>query len=382
MEEEPQKPKDPLKELPQQAEPFAKFRPATIDDIDFLATTSAELALNTEQKKCDLENIKNLTLDQLLNSTATDSWIAETNDEKSEYVGNFCIIYEYNIPTNSYSTWLTLAYVLEEFRNKKVFSQFFKFFKHKSEEMNFSRIKLSVEENNEKAIQVYHHFGMYFPKCEIYDVDFVFMDNGKDGIVRKIDQNFLTFKGIFQKHKTQINAPTDSLNYNFELIHLERGPKGLSKFQENFNSKINFREFESVINCKDLENCKIEDMDNGLNHYFSNDCKSSSLFLLTLKRSDREEKEIVGVLSTFEEFCDWRSGIIHWVYDLRFKSEYREIHEDMLVYLNRCFLEFMKNGEGKCFRWQVYSGDPVWIKRVLIDMGFSLFSEKVMYLDL
>lgn len=356
------------------------IRQATVEDIDFLASNTAELAYETEQKICDLDHTKKFLLPGLKNPDATEFWIASTEDE-SQDIASLCITKEYNIPRASSCSWFQSVFVRKNFRGRKVFSQLFKNCRRRAEILDHFGMKLYVEANNKKAIQVYKHYDMYFPECQIYEADLIFSFNAKDFDVEKVEENYLKFKEFFSQKKISGFFGNEVNNDNFNLQWIRRGDEGRKIWEERYENKVNFEDFKPIINIKEVEMLDIEDMKKGFEFYLSENCKYSSFFILTKKNILNNEEIPIAILSTFEEFSDWRGGNIHWVYDLRFRDGYEEGFQDILVILNRKILEMMKIEDIKCFRWQVFGGDFEWVKEILTEMGYVKYGDDVMHLD-
>jgi hypothetical protein len=71
------------------------------------------------------------------------------------------------------------------------------------------------------------------------------------------------------------------------------------------------------------------------------------------------QNEIVGIISAFEEYSDWRGGMVWWVYDLKIRTSDilssdqldQNLVRSYVANLNILLLPEMKNFDIRNIRW-------------------------------
>lgn len=151
-------------------EDFIVIREARYNDVESIAKSNIEMALETENKKLE-ETIVQKGVRAVIEDYQKGFYlVAEKRGYRPNIVGQLLVTYEWSDWRNQNIWWIQSVYVQKNFRNQKVFS---KLYNHVVEtarhEKNICGIRLYVEENNESAKQVYKTLGMAKTSYEIYE---------------------------------------------------------------------------------------------------------------------------------------------------------------------------------------------------------------------
>lgn len=365
-----------------------QVRRATKEEVTFLAENTAKIAWETEQKVCDTQQTIKFTLPGFDYPDSTSFWIASINGEDA---GSMCNTIEYNVAKNSSYTWFQSVYIRAEHRGKKIFTEMFQKSLEEAKKAGHIGLKLYVERNNDRARNIYQHLGMKFPKCEIFESDLIFSFNATEYDVEKIESNFQTFKQMFIKYRDS----TEGLaSISLSLVEIPRN----GEFEQRESLKaINWENFESIL---DPVNNQVDSAtyQKGLEKFMSVDVNYGTTFLIY------KGSILVGTISAFEEYSDWRGGMVWWVYDFKLnKSEFSSdsqsrgnIIKSYISNVNILLLEEMKPHDIRNLRWQVYENDGGHVegseteegelqmgivKDVLLKSGFVKYGDDVMIMD-
>ena len=237
-----------------------------------LARFNTEMAWETEGKKLIKETItsgcRNLILQPKFGSFFT-----AIQDKKA--IGNLLTTYEYNVALYKPIYWIQSVFVEKSHRGKGVFKSLFNKAINEARSKKIYSVKLYVEKTNEKAKEVYQKLGMSNNDQEIYEMDFGFGD-----------------------HKFIL--PDGLINESFKANKLIQGD--LSEL-----SKLKTKHLLGTVNADELI---IDAFDFLLKNEVSGD-------VVVIREGDK----IVGVVSAFTEWSDWRDKVMYWVYDIKISNE-------------------------------------------------------------
>jgi hypothetical protein len=148
---------------------------------------------------------------------------------------------------------------------------------------------------------------MKFSTCEIYESDLIFAFNSTEYDVEKIEQNFNIFKSLYIKYRDETHGVSD---LNISLVYIPRN--GEFEFKEKLQG-TDWSQFETIL---DFESNGVssDKIKKGLEIYMGPEINYGYVFVVLDKDSD-----VVGLVSAFEEYSDWRGGLVWWVYDLKLK---------------------------------------------------------------
>ena len=133
-----------------------------------------------------------------------------------------CNTIEYNLAKNSSYTWFQSVYIHKQYRGKKIFSALYQRTLEEAKKAGHAGLKLYVERNNDTARAVYSHYGFSFPRCEIFESDLIFAFNSLDFDVKKMQENFDTFKKLYSGYKEDLVSNNSKLDLKLSVSFIER----------------------------------------------------------------------------------------------------------------------------------------------------------------
>ncbi len=146
--------------------PF-KIRSAHPEDANSIAKFQVAMALETENKQLDEDNVKQ-AVDAVFDDPGKGFYIV--GESAGNVVSSLLITYEWSDWRNSNLWYIQSVFVVEEVRGQGIFKSMYNFVMDmaKSEQIMF--VRLYVELENEAAQKVYESLGMKRMPYYMYDV--------------------------------------------------------------------------------------------------------------------------------------------------------------------------------------------------------------------
>lgn len=146
-------------------------RPATLDDAAFLLEGNAQLALETENLRLDLDRLRKGVRAMFEDPARGFYLIAEMNGEPA---GQMMITYEWSDWRNGVFWWIQSVYTVPQFRRRGVFRALYA----KAEGLarrqgSVCGLRLYVEAHNRSAQETYRRCGMQETVYRMFEVDHI-----------------------------------------------------------------------------------------------------------------------------------------------------------------------------------------------------------------
>jgi GNAT superfamily N-acetyltransferase len=133
-------------------------RKATKKDVEFIVQCQIKMAMETEGLELDKEILEK-GVGSIIEDSNKGEYFIEFSEEGNK--GMLLITKEWSDWRNAWIWWIQSVYVLDDFREKKVYSNLYQHIKKLAIESNEVRgIRLYVDKTNSKAQQVYSKLGM------------------------------------------------------------------------------------------------------------------------------------------------------------------------------------------------------------------------------
>lgn len=150
-------------------------RPGTLHDLDFLVSSNAALAWETEHRQLDLSILRSGVLALLQDPRKGWYIVAETPSQTgpSLVVGQLLVTFEWSDWRNRTFWWLQSVYVHPDYRGKGVFKQLFSFVMKQARSRNEAvcGFRLYVEQDNTIAHHSYEQLGFRKAPYYMYECD-------------------------------------------------------------------------------------------------------------------------------------------------------------------------------------------------------------------
>ena len=130
------------------------IRTAELDDVATIAGFNAAMALETEGLTLDLE-VLTPGVRGLIEKPEYGYYLVV--EDNFEVVGQTLVTYEWSDWRNGPFHWIQSVYVAPSHRGRKVFSALHKEIENRAREADACGLRLYVERENVKAIEVYSH---------------------------------------------------------------------------------------------------------------------------------------------------------------------------------------------------------------------------------
>jgi GNAT superfamily N-acetyltransferase len=151
------------------------IREANITDTNLIADFNARMALETEQRRLDIERVRE-GVQALLSDPAKGTYfIAETDaNGGTTIVGQLLITYEWSDWRNGNFWWIQSVYVDEKFRGQGIFRALFNHVNQLAKtRKNVCGLRLYVDAHNHSARKTYERLGMKRTNYELFETEFV-----------------------------------------------------------------------------------------------------------------------------------------------------------------------------------------------------------------
>ena len=151
------------------------IRPATVDDVATIVGFNAAMALETEQRRLDLDRLREGTLALLTHHQYGFYIVAETSVEAGRTaVGQLMITFEWSDWRNGVFWWVQSVYVTPEWRRRGVYRTMHEHIAAQAkEDPRVCGIRLYVEQQNHRAQTVYRRVGLIPAVYTVYEQDFI-----------------------------------------------------------------------------------------------------------------------------------------------------------------------------------------------------------------
>lgn len=151
------------------------IREARLTDTEIIADFNARMALETEQRKLEINRVRQGVLALLSDPAKGAYFIAETDADGATIIaGQLLITYEWSDWRNGNFWWIQSVYVAEGFRGQGIFRALF----NHVDQLAKSRtdvcgLRLYVDAHNDSARKTYERLGMKLTNYELFETDFV-----------------------------------------------------------------------------------------------------------------------------------------------------------------------------------------------------------------
>ncbi len=151
------------------------IRPATVDDVQTIVSFNAAMALETEQRRLDLNRLREGALALLENPQYGFYVVAEAPDEAAPtVVGQLMITFEWSDWRNGLFWWVQSVYVTLEWRRRGVYRAMHEHIAIRAKgDPQVCGIRLYVEHQNDHAQSVYRRVGLSPSVYTVYEQDFI-----------------------------------------------------------------------------------------------------------------------------------------------------------------------------------------------------------------
>jgi ribosomal protein S18 acetylase RimI-like enzyme len=151
------------------------IRPATVDDVQTIVGFNAAMALETEQRRLDLDRLRQGTLALLAHHQYGFYIVAETSVEATRTaVGQLMITFVWSDWRNGVFWWVQSVYVTPEWRRRGVYRAMHGHIAARAQgDPQVCGIRLYVEHQNRRAQTVYRSVGLTPAVYTVYEQDFI-----------------------------------------------------------------------------------------------------------------------------------------------------------------------------------------------------------------
>jgi GNAT superfamily N-acetyltransferase len=156
-----------------------KIREAKLSDTAIIAEFNARMALETEERRLDIDRVRQGVDALLRDPTKGAYFIAETEADKATTIaGQLLITYEWSDWRNGNFWWIQSVYVEEKSRGHGIFRALFNHVDQLAKARNdVCGLRLYVDAHNDSARKTYEHLGMKRTNYELFETDFVLKDH-------------------------------------------------------------------------------------------------------------------------------------------------------------------------------------------------------------
>lgn len=150
-------------------------RPATVDDVPTIVDFNAAMALETEQRRLDLDRLREGALALLAHPQYGFYIVAETPvGAIRTAVGQLMITFEWSDWRNGVFWWVQSVYVRPEWRHRGVYRAMHEHIAARAKrDPQVCGIRLYVEHQNHQAQTVYRRVGLSPSAYTVYEQDFI-----------------------------------------------------------------------------------------------------------------------------------------------------------------------------------------------------------------
>ncbi len=156
------------------------IRPATVDDVETLVDFNAAMALETEQRRLDLDRLRAGARELLTHPQYGFYIVAESPGEGTRTaVGQLMITFEWSDWRNGVFWWVQSVYVAPEWRRRGAYRAMHEHIAAQAKsDPHVCGLRLYVEHQNHNAQTVYRRVGLIPAVYTVYEQDFVLGGSG------------------------------------------------------------------------------------------------------------------------------------------------------------------------------------------------------------
>ena len=146
------------------------IRPATLEDVEFLVSGNASMALETEARALDTRTLRAGVCAVFDHPARGFYLIAELDGRRA---GQMMITYEWSDWRNGSFWWIQSVYTLPESRGRGVFTALYAHVESLAcQSGGVCGLRLYVEAHNQRAQAAYQHCGMKESVYRMFEVDY------------------------------------------------------------------------------------------------------------------------------------------------------------------------------------------------------------------
>ena len=146
-----------------------QIRPATPDDVAWIAAANRALARETEDLVLDAEIVTHAVSEVLRDPTRGSYLLAESEEH---LIGQLLITREWSDWRNGWYWWIQSVYVAPAMRRRGVYRELHAHVLAESRAAGALALKLYVDHDNERARTTYRSLGMKLARYDIFEIDF------------------------------------------------------------------------------------------------------------------------------------------------------------------------------------------------------------------
>jgi GNAT superfamily N-acetyltransferase len=146
------------------------IREARPSDADVIAQFNANMALETEHLRLDMDRLLDGVRAVLEDPSKGFYQVAEID---GQVAGQAMITFEWSDWRNANFWWLQSVYVDRAYRGQGVFSAIYQHLLEEARRAGACGLRLYVERENARAQRTYEHLGMQRSDYAMYEIDFV-----------------------------------------------------------------------------------------------------------------------------------------------------------------------------------------------------------------
>ena len=143
------------------------IRDAKLEDSEFIADFQLKMAMETEEKKLDLEVVLPAVKKVFTDGDKGFYLVAES---AGKVVGSLMVTYEWSDWRNCFMWYIQSVFVEKECRGKGAFTMLYNEVVARAKEAGVMFVRLYVETENERAQRTYEKLGMKRMPYYMYDV--------------------------------------------------------------------------------------------------------------------------------------------------------------------------------------------------------------------
>ncbi len=145
------------------------IREGELRDKEIIATNNMNMAEETENKQLNYEMTLRGVEEALKDKEKGEYFLAE---HEGKIIGQLMITKEWSDWRNCFFVWVQSVYTIPEFRGKGVFSALYEYVKKLAKDRKYCGVRLYVDKDNKKAIEVYFKLGMKQSNYLLFEEEF------------------------------------------------------------------------------------------------------------------------------------------------------------------------------------------------------------------
>ena len=301
-----------------------KLQVAELKHSEPITQSQIEMAKETENKDLNREVVTR-AVKKLIENPVYGFYLVSL--DKEAVAASLMITYEYNYIKDITIFWFQSVYVYKDYRMKGLFKNMYQYIYNKAKAEKAHSLRLYVDLDNKDAMSVYSKMGMSDTGESLFEVDLAFDPT------KKIE---------FEKGYTGLSDASEYRIRKFTLEDLKN---------------LNLEEFTSILD----EDKDVSKAQAGVLLSLKGD-RSSEVWLLVNK------EKVVGVLSVFYEFSDWRDSVMFWVNDLRIRNGTEKEQQEHTALIFKLYYDMILAQNALVLRF-ILGKPQTWVKSLLTNCG-------------